>query len=93
MENYRALYKVPAKSGKLRGEKRETARREQKKKREDTFLERRNIQAPEPSPSAPPSPSKSNNQNGTVFHVLCFTLCLEFHCSVVLIKYGLLRLY
>lgn len=63
MENYRALYKVPAKSGKPRDEKRETVRREQKKKREDTFLERRNIKQQEPSSSAAPTPTQSNSLN------------------------------
>lgn len=52
MENYRALYKVPAKSAKQRGEKRENALREQKKKREDTFFERRNIQSDEEAPAS-----------------------------------------
>ena len=70
MENYRALYKVPAKSGKPRDEKRETVRRGQKKKREDTFLERRNIKQQEPSSSAAPTPTQSNSLNGTGYCVV-----------------------
>ncbi|XP_034234489.1 guanylate kinase-associated protein mars isoform X2 [Thrips palmi] len=64
MENYRSLYKVAGKTGKSQGEKRETARREQKKKREDTFLERRKIEQ-EPSTSAAPSPSIASPKKET----------------------------
>lgn len=57
MENYRGLYKVPSKVGRLdeskRGEKRETVLRQQKKKREDTFFKKRNITEESVSPAAP----------------------------------------
>lgn len=64
MENYRGLYKAASKASRIdeskRGEKRETALRQQKKKREDTFFLKRNIVEDSISPAAP-APKKEAN--------------------------------
>ncbi|KAK3907607.1 Guanylate kinase-associated protein mars [Frankliniella fusca] len=53
MDNYRALYKA-GKAQKLPDQKRQVAIREQKRRREDTFLGRRNFQKDDrPAPSSP----------------------------------------